>query len=95
MQFYRIKHKPTGLYYKPGKPNLTKHGKVYTSGNNILTVWKERDSIPIDFSKTQYEQFKDRYDQMVCGGWATPEEKVSFLPFWIPKTEFVYEPVNI
>lgn len=24
---YRIKHKATGLYYKPGRPNLSKIGK--------------------------------------------------------------------
>ena len=25
---YRIKHKATGLYYKPGRPSLSKVGKV-------------------------------------------------------------------
>lgn len=33
---YRIKHKATGLYYKPSKPNLSKVGKVYGTGNNGL-----------------------------------------------------------
>lgn len=33
---YRIKHKATGLYYKPGRPNLSKIGKVYGTGNNVL-----------------------------------------------------------
>lgn len=33
---YRIKHKATGLYYKPGRPNLSKIGKVYSTGNNVL-----------------------------------------------------------
>lgn len=43
MKFYRIKHKPTGLYYKPGGTgnNLTKNGKVYTSGNNALHYYSE------------------------------------------------------
>lgn len=27
MRPYRIKHIPTGLYYKPGEVNLTKNGK--------------------------------------------------------------------
>lgn len=36
MKPYRIKHIPTGLYYKPGKTNLSKTGKVYMSGVNIL-----------------------------------------------------------
>lgn len=26
---YRIRHKPTGLFYKPGCPNLSKKGKKY------------------------------------------------------------------
>lgn len=33
---YRIKHKITGLYYKPGKPHLSKVGKVYSTSNNGL-----------------------------------------------------------
>ncbi|MBQ3690164.1 MAG: hypothetical protein II937_09965 [Bacteroidales bacterium] len=30
VRLYRILHKPTGLYYKPGYVNLSKKGKVYT-----------------------------------------------------------------
>ncbi len=37
MKPYRIKHIPTGLYYKPGKLNLSKTGKVYMTGANILS----------------------------------------------------------
>jgi hypothetical protein len=38
MKPYRIKHIPTGLYYKPSSDtNLTKRGKAYTTGGNILT----------------------------------------------------------
>lgn len=33
---YKMKHKATGLYYKPGRPNLSKIGKVYGTGNNGL-----------------------------------------------------------
>ena len=29
MEFYKIKHKPTGLFYKPGTTNLTETGKTY------------------------------------------------------------------
>ena len=38
MKPYRIKHIPTGLYYKPanGQSNLSKKGKVYLSGNSGL-----------------------------------------------------------
>lgn len=37
MQVYRIKHIPTGLYYKPGEVNLSANGKVYTTTANVLT----------------------------------------------------------
>lgn len=37
MKPYRVKHIPTGLYYKPGEVNLSKRGKVYQTSNNILT----------------------------------------------------------
>ena len=39
MRPYRIKHIPTGLYYKPGEVNLTKNGKVYTTGVNAFSYF--------------------------------------------------------
>lgn len=36
MKPYRVKHIPTGLYYKPGKLNLSKTGKVYMDGSSVL-----------------------------------------------------------
>lgn len=36
---YKMKHKATGLYYKPGRPNLSKIGKVYGAKK---TIYKER-----------------------------------------------------
>lgn len=44
---YRIKHKATGLYYKPGKPNLSKIGKAYITGKNILNYNRGIDYIYI------------------------------------------------
>lgn len=37
---YRIKHKPTGLYFKPsrGESNLSSKGKIYTSLPSIKWV---------------------------------------------------------
>lgn len=50
--FYKIRHIPTGLFYKPSihgsKLNLSKHGKVYTRKPNTDRVanvrWKETDN---------------------------------------------------
>ena len=39
MKPYRIKHIPTGLYYKPGEVNLTKNGKVYTTEVNVFNYF--------------------------------------------------------
>lgn len=36
---YRIKHVPTGLYYKPGEVNLSKNGKVYTTATNAFSYF--------------------------------------------------------
>lgn len=48
---YRIKHKATGLYYKPGRPSLSKVGKVYGTGNNGLNYMKNLDYLEIISSK--------------------------------------------
>lgn len=41
MNPYRIKHKPTGLYFSPGwcKTNLSFKGKVYKSKLNVLDYY--------------------------------------------------------
>ena len=48
---YRIKHVTTGLYYKPSKPYLSKVGKVYHTGNNVLNYSKDDDYIYIISNK--------------------------------------------
>lgn len=48
---YRIKHKATGLYYKPGRPNLSKIGKVYGTGNNRLNYIKNNKFVSIISTK--------------------------------------------
>lgn len=48
MKPHRIKHIPTGLYYKPfgNTSNLSKTGKVYLNNTNSLNL-RGRDYIPI------------------------------------------------
>ena len=42
MKFYKIKHKPTGLFYKPSrhrnKSNIGKNGKVYATKGSVKSV---------------------------------------------------------
>lgn len=60
MKPYRIKHIPTGLYYKPGEVNLSKTGKVYQTAGNILT-YVSRDVVLVEVRKGSkiYEATKD------------------------------------
>ena len=50
MKPYRIKYVPTGLYYKPGEVNLSKNGKVYTTGTNAFSYFS-RGYIPVSARK--------------------------------------------
>lgn len=34
---YKVRHKPTGLYYRPGSLNLSEKGKVYFTKNTIIS----------------------------------------------------------
>lgn len=61
MNPYRIKHIPTGLYYKPGEVNLSKTGKVYQTGGNILT-YVYSGVVPVEVRKGSkiHEATKDK-----------------------------------
>ena len=50
MEAYRLKHRPTGLYYKPGAAELSANGKVYMTSANILSYTKS-DIIPLRLRK--------------------------------------------
>lgn len=48
MNPYKLKHIPTGLYYKPfnGIANLSTMGKIYQTKTNILTIGYYSDGRP-------------------------------------------------
>jgi hypothetical protein len=81
---YRIKHKATGLYYKPGRPNLSKIGKVYITGNNILSYNKGRDFV--DIIVTKRSLIVDLEALHYNNSW-TPYKS----NFKVPKSEFEIE----
>lgn len=64
---YRLKHKPTGLYYKPAtgydwvKTNLSKTGKVYLTKTNALIG--SNTEINIQITAKQYNKMKDIFDK--------------------------------
>lgn len=75
MNPYRIKHKPTGLYYQPinNGNNLSKHGKVYLTKTNPLSQDYSKDYIWIQFNKyskiyKEYSKyFPNMKDNETCG----------------------------
>lgn len=46
---YKVRHKATGLYYKPGKRNLSKIGKIYPDKKTCLSYFPEnRTTVIVD-----------------------------------------------
>lgn len=84
---YRIKHKATGLYYKPGKPNLSKIGKVYITGNNILNYIKDDHYIHIIVTK---RSLINTLESLHYNNTWTPYQDT----FKIPKSEFEIEEIK-
>ena len=44
---YKLKYKPTGLWYKPGKKNLSKTGKIYPNKKTALSYLHQNRSMTI------------------------------------------------
>lgn len=83
---YKIKHKATGLYYKPGKPQLSRIGKVYATGNNALNAYKRDNAITITSNKISLtRQLED------LGYEASYHRYSSEATFFIPKSDFEIE----
>lgn len=95
MKPYRLKHKPTGLYYTPVKgryenqSNLSKNGKVYLNKINALTG--VGDTIIIYVSIKQYEKMKDVFDKL--GAEKSKWNRVYTLRS--KKSDFEVEPLDI
>lgn len=89
MKEYRVKHKPTGLYYQPTNNfcNLSKNGKVYLGEGNVLTCNKWLDWIKIDLHKQTsyyalYKKHKDYFDSL---------EEIGVYSYKVPKSHFEIE----
>ena len=72
MKPYKLKHKPTGLYYQPKthrSSNLSKKGKIYQTKNNILSIGfyadgKSRKTLTVYVYGNShiYKQYKEKFD---------------------------------
>lgn len=85
MEPYRIKHVKTGLYYKTGINNLTEKGKVYASGNNVLTHSSKTVRIDLRHDSSAFKKYSTLLDKYKT--WAQP----MITAYEIPKEEFVKE----
>ena len=80
---YRIKHEPTGLYYKPGSINLTKNGKVYITGGSVLTSMADYDYINCCVTNLKYKKMLEDAGL----------EESSWSRYRIPKSQFIIEEI--
>lgn len=69
MELYKLKHKPTGLYYQPvrgtyswRKSNLSKKGKIYQDKRNVLNGNSE--TMTISISERQYNSNKKLFENL-------------------------------
>lgn len=62
MEFYRLKHKKTGLYYTKG--SLSKKGKIYHSAGNLCTYLGHFSStvLRVPCSGNLYKEYKEVLD---------------------------------
>jgi hypothetical protein len=66
IHLYRLKHKPTGLYYAPGEySNLSEKGKVYSGGNNVLNFYG---NVPFTMSVFNQKTIKKYRDKLAACG---------------------------
>lgn len=85
---YRIKHKPSGLYYQPisNGNNLSTNGKVYLTKASPLSQHYGRDYIWIQFN--EYSRIYKKYSKFFPGMKDNGTYGISCL---VPKSEFEVE----
>ena len=90
---YKVKHKPSGLYYQPGPNNLSVKGKIYQNSNNLLTGYKRDSEFYIHIIKDgtihkQYPNLKWEEDRWRCyrmrlltsvSDWEIEELKIEYV----------------
>ncbi len=61
MKPYRLKHKPSGLYYQPSKggSNLSSSGKVYLTNVNGLSGQRDPMTISVRYGSIAHKKTKD------------------------------------
>lgn len=88
---YRIKHVPTGLYYKPGDINLSKTGKIYAGSTNRLTYMRGMHN---EYISCRIRICGDAHQKLLrVEGIHWKEHKYDSVIVYIPKEQFVKEEI--
>ena len=64
---YKVRHKATGLFYRPGSDvNLAKDGKVYTTKNTILTFMRDGYAVDVNVTTNSkiYKEYANIFDKL-------------------------------
>lgn len=85
MAAYKIKHIKSGLYYRPGKNNLTKNGKIYETRKSPFYDSYDYISVTLQLSSMWYKHI---YPTIT---WNIPTRAYRYLFACVPKTEFEIE----
>lgn len=91
MKPYRLKHKPSGLYYQPttkGGNNLGKNGKVYLTGVNGLSAVSDPILVVVKGNSIAYNKTKDTLPWVKCT-WRSNDKMC-----YIPHSDFEKENIN-
>lgn len=80
---YKVKHLPTGLWYKPGSTNLDPVGKIYNSKSTMLSSKGEYTGIRIRVQKNTkvYKEYGERieWEAKMRAGYRSNAREVSFI----------------
>ncbi|WP_396180268.1 hypothetical protein [Flavobacterium sp.] len=81
MKPYKLKHIPTGLYYQPGRNNLSEKGKIYYADYNIL----KGDRLVVKLSSTSniYKRYKTEYLMSSMIGLNYKGDMISDIKDWV------------
>lgn len=64
-KIHKVRHKETGLYYKPGKTNLSERGKIYTSNQDCINCGSSHIYITIEKSSKIYKKYEEYFKNWV------------------------------
>lgn len=85
MKAYKVRHKDSGLYYKPGKTNLDEKGKLYPSKNTVLAQCQSSGTVAVTIAKSS-RIYKKRPD--VFSGWGEDRYNKTYIVAYLPVDSF-------